>query len=471
MEMFDTIQASFSKISSHFQLFPRLKIIFDLVLFTVDVATDFVNGAELIKNNHLFWGSLMMIFIILPMIMFLVYGYIYYVMYKQLRPFNMRLLILQTLLFLILWLPMAALMTPIYIVFVILACVRKLIWPEAESGNWGFAIIFKHFEIANESYPQFLVGLYILMEVGPKGIMQIIGICASLVSLAKGCAETHLYFSNADPTFNKTPVPQKFSPVIVAGIFFLIHNTFRSSLFAITFYFLGYYSFIPIILIATIISLQTGHLYFQTPLGQRHKLLLAHPLAVIAPCVLYSHLPSNQTLLKRSILTCSVLLLVPLVFIRLLPVVMSPASIVVIPGLTHFHFSSLTPPCASLPDHDTDSFCSSLYLSYETFSTYVFPVLCVLSLVCLLDAVLMQCNTKWTLYSLADQPWLTEGPGREEYFLKLEEKEERNKLKKEEKRKKKEAKRNKELQNSVISAIQEPELATDSNEVEYLNTI
>ena len=122
-------------------------------MFGTDVITDWVNGSNLIINGDVIWGGIMVSLPFLPMTIVLLYGAFVFLADKESRCCGLFLL-----LFL---LPLAALSTPIYMGFIVLAALVRLFVPQAEEdellGGW-LSPALRMLKGVGESCPQALLG-------------------------------------------------------------------------------------------------------------------------------------------------------------------------------------------------------------------------------------------------------------------------------------------------------------------------
>ena len=129
----------------------------EVTLFGTDVATDWVNGSNLIEDEHIIWGTVMCILplvpagITVPLIAF-----------KVRRWYSI-------VAFLILYIPLVAIVTPLYIGIVLFTGILKVWDPELSKkedllfGADGWDLIFyssvcRILEIVTESCPQSILG-------------------------------------------------------------------------------------------------------------------------------------------------------------------------------------------------------------------------------------------------------------------------------------------------------------------------
>ena len=132
----------------------------EVTLFGTDVATDWVNGSNLIEDEHIIWGTVMCILPLVPSAI--------YVPVLAFGDFNVRRWY-SIVAFLILYIPLVAILTPLYIGFVLLTGILKVWDPELskkedvlfgkDGGNLIFySSLFRITEIVTESCPQSILG-------------------------------------------------------------------------------------------------------------------------------------------------------------------------------------------------------------------------------------------------------------------------------------------------------------------------
>merc|ERR1719341_8059 len=88
----------------------------------MDVITDWVNGRNLIINGDIIWGGIMVSLPFLPMTIVLLYAVFIRIADKEYRC--------GALLLLLFLLPAAALFTPVYMVFILLVGLGRLVKPQ-----------------------------------------------------------------------------------------------------------------------------------------------------------------------------------------------------------------------------------------------------------------------------------------------------------------------------------------------------
>ena len=133
----------------------------DIGLFGMDVVTDWVNGSNMIKRGDVIWGGLMVSLPFLPMTIALLW-----VAFLGLTEKNWC----GALLLLLFLLPAAALFTPVYMVFILLVGLGRLVKPQIGDDDKllggllpGKAVKesaprLRMFEVVGESYPQAILG-------------------------------------------------------------------------------------------------------------------------------------------------------------------------------------------------------------------------------------------------------------------------------------------------------------------------
>ena len=136
--------------------------IVDISLFGTDVFTDYWNGGNLIASGDVIWGGIMVSLTFLPMTIYLLFLAFFFLSNKEHRWFGVLLLLLLPLL--------AAIATPAYWIFIIVAGFVKLYKPVVKDedkllGGWlsgeivnFFAPFLRMLELVGESYPQALLG-------------------------------------------------------------------------------------------------------------------------------------------------------------------------------------------------------------------------------------------------------------------------------------------------------------------------
>ena len=136
----------------------------EVALFGTDVATDWVNGSNLIEDEHIIWGTVMCILPLVPS--GITVPWFAFSAFELRRWYSI-------VAFLILYIPLVAIATPLYIGFVLLTGILKVWDPELskkEDVLFGldgkrliaFSSLFRITEIVTESCPQSMLGESIL---------------------------------------------------------------------------------------------------------------------------------------------------------------------------------------------------------------------------------------------------------------------------------------------------------------------
>ena len=173
--------------------------------------------------------------------------------------------------------------------------------------------------------------------------MQIGGILASLISVAKTCCESHLKQLDDDNKDSNLATTMK------ALLFFAPHTLWRTTATAFVVAFLKFYSLIPLAVHLLVCSGIT------TTLHKRHSIIEklensfgSFALSLFTPSVGDAKHNSciGQSLLKATMLTSSLILLPCLILIRLLPS-LPPDTVLCTLGLSHLDLGSPIPPCST----------------------------------------------------------------------------------------------------------------------------
>ena len=168
--------------------------------------------------------------------------------------------------------------------------------------------------------------------------MQIGGIVASLVSVAKTCAADHLTKIDAD---KKEP---DFSTTIKSLFFFGPHVLWRTTATAFVATFLKFYALIPL---AVHVLVCIGITFF---LHTRHENQLEGSLGGFILSLLTptssGNMSFHQSQLKATMLTSSLILLPCLLFIHYLPL-LPPETVLCTLGLSHLDLGQPVPQCSS----------------------------------------------------------------------------------------------------------------------------
>jgi len=438
----------------------RLRILtFDIGLFGTDVFTDLWNGGNLIASGYVIWGGIMISLPFLPMTILLLFLAFFFLSNKEHRWFGVLLLLL---------LPLAtAIATPTYWIFIIVTGFAKLYKPAIKNedkllGGWLsgdtvniFAPLLRMLELVGESYPQALLGLFIQIvlktrESVMERTIQYVGIGASIISIIKGCSEWWVR-TIADPG-KKEP---KLKEWLQVSLYFLPHVLFRLLALSFVFAFLGYYSIIVLAIIALAgLCLALPEVFKLKWIGDVDeetgiKALLSLVLSLLASIPVVSSWRSNRVIMKRTITSTTICLLVTLLLIRTGPLLVEEDLLLHTNGLCHLNFLNSTDiysECANtqctnnitettvtctgsvnvtgnmecfsrlnstpidIKGHECKCTCKRMFLTFETFSKFIFPALVILGLYCLLDGGLNHCrdreeNRTWcpTAYRLAER--------------------------------------------------------------------
>ena len=131
----------------------------EIALFGTDVATDWINGYNLITEEHIIWGTVMCVLPLAPVGLVGPVAAFASLEYKC-GKFCTILIIL------LLYIPAVAIATPCYLGFVLLSGVMKLCYPNLSKGNDDFlgwisiAALMRITEIVTESCPQSMLGKF-----------------------------------------------------------------------------------------------------------------------------------------------------------------------------------------------------------------------------------------------------------------------------------------------------------------------
>jgi len=436
----------------------RLRVLtFDISLFGTDVFTDYWNGGNLIAGGDVIWGGIMVSLTFLPMTIALLYFAFLNLSDKEDRWFGVLLLLL---------LPLAVVITtPTYMIFIIVAGFAKLYKPVIEDedkllGGWLSgetvniaALYFRMLELVGESYPQALLGLFIQIVLKTRESLmertiQYVGIGASIISITKGCSD-HWVRMSAEKNLREPALLEW----LQASVYFLPHVLFRLFALSFVFAFLGYYSIIVLAIIALaglcLALPEVLNLKWDSDEDDGASALLSLVLSLLAPISLGSSARSDRLIMKRTITSTTLCLLVTLLLIRTGPLLVEEDLLLHTNGLCHLNFLNSTDvysECAvtqctnnitettftcigsvnvtenmeclsrlnstpiDIKGHECKCTCKRMFLTFETFSKFIFPALVILGLYCLLDGGLNHCkdreeNRTWcpTAYRMAER--------------------------------------------------------------------
>ena len=169
-------------------------------------------------------------------------------------------------------------------------------------------------------------------------LMQIGGILASLLSVAKTCCENHLKTLDED---KKDP---NFTTTMKALLFFAPHVLWRTTATAFVAAFLKFYSLVPLAVHLLVCSGITCFLH-KSHDNDLDDSFYSFTLSLFTPSVKGPKFKFDQSLLKATMLTSSLILLPCLIFIRLLPS-LSPETVLCTLGLSHLDLGSEIPACS-----------------------------------------------------------------------------------------------------------------------------
>ena len=164
--------------------------------------------------------------------------------------------------------------------------------------------------------------LYVILTTGlsksfTKAFFQVGGIIASFASVSKFCAEWHIF--TGYNIYEEDPIPPEFSSTLKAMLFFAPHVIFRTGSSAFVAAYLKLYALIPLaVFLITSISIFCL-VYKKYSWKARIYGLLYLPLSIFTPTVFGPYQKSDRRLLKATMLSSTVILLLCLILIRLLP--------------------------------------------------------------------------------------------------------------------------------------------------------
>ena len=183
--------------------------------------------------------------------------------------------------------------------------------------------------------PNLPPGIYIQLMIGPTGdskaqIIQYVGIIASILSVTKGCSDW--WIKNRSEDVKDAPIFK----TLKASLFFLPHVLFRTSAFAFSAAFLGYFSLAPITLAPFVVGCCCCLCCVENEGGMNTFLV-----TIFLPIAAVSGSSGHRALMKRAIIAFTTVLLMTLTFIRQLPVMIQPDILVSTYGLRHLNFRIL----------------------------------------------------------------------------------------------------------------------------------
>jgi len=393
--------------SSSGLLLPWLKssvkiFIFDLGLFLYDVFSDIYNGKTFIDDGHPIWGAVILGVIFIPITLF----YVSFAIEKYRKEDSSQRKKLLILLFApILAAPAIPIMTVAYIVYVAYFFARKCFQPgyndDVDDGaNISWAGWLKLFEAVGEANLQAVLVTYVTLVTGLSSsstfsqFMQIGGILASFFSVAKTCCEHHLKWLDED---KKDP---NFTTTMKGLLFFAPHVLWRTTATAFVVAFLKFYSLVPLVVHILICSGIT--IFLHKSYGRQLEFSFASfALSLFTPSVFWAaNHKFDQSLLKATMLTSSLILLPSLIFIRLLPS-LPPDTVLCTLGLSHLDLGSTIPscsPCFNATAVSTGAPCV-MVTSMDDFSNYFFIPFIILGIWCLFEEATFLCKRckRWPL--------------------------------------------------------------------------
>jgi len=242
-------------------------------------------------------------------------------------------------------------------------------------------------------------GIYIQIILGPsktKSVLQYLGIATSLISISKGVSDWWVRSSKSLDPEPGAPEPT-FLETLKAALFFTPHLIFRTVGMTMCAGFLGYYVICPTTIIVIVVLCNYLALYKKTKYDymiSKDELIFTFLLTIPAPISFRSSDSTQRTLMKRTITFITIALLATLTIIRVAPLVVHPETLVATYGLGHLNF---LPPSAesynSCALKDSTAPCT-MFLTFDTFANYWYPVLMAFGVFCLIDAISTQCKDK-----------------------------------------------------------------------------
>ena len=192
--------------------------------------------------------------------------------------------------------------------------------------------------------------LYVILTTGlsksfTKAFFQVGGIIASFASVSKFCAEWHIFTGyNWE---SEHPIPPEFSSTLKAMLFFAPHVIFRTGSSAFVAAYLKLYALIPLaVFLITSISISClVHKKFDWEIRIRRFLFL--PLSIFTPTVIRPDYKSFRRVLKATMLSSTVILLLCLILIRLLPFLTEETLFCTL-GLSHINLDTAGIPHINL---------------------------------------------------------------------------------------------------------------------------
>ena len=187
-----------------------------------------------------------------------------------------------------------------------------------------------------------------------SSFVQVGGVLASILSVAKVCAEWHLYtgfnYHITDIISEDRQVPPEIIPTLKAVLFFFLpHVLFRTTSTAVVLAFFKIYSLVPILLFLLLSGGIHGFLfkrYKSDPASNLVNFLLTLTFNLTAACNA-PFIKFNRRLLKATMLASTLTLLPCLLLILLLPHLLSPSTLLCTWGLDHINLpTNVIPSCS-----------------------------------------------------------------------------------------------------------------------------
>ena len=185
--------------------------------------------------------------------------------------------------------------------------------------------------------------LYVILTTGlskssTKAFFQVGGIIASFASVSKFCAEWHI-FTGYNYGRKGEAIPPEFSSTLKAMLFFAPHVIFRTGSSAFVAAYLKLYALIPLA-VFLITSISISYLvYKEYSWEYRFGRLFFLPLSIFTPTVFEPYKKSFRRLLKATMLSSTVILLLCLILIRLLPFLTEETLFCTL-GLSHINLAT-----------------------------------------------------------------------------------------------------------------------------------
>ena len=185
--------------------------------------------------------------------------------------------------------------------------------------------------------------LYVILTTGlsksfTKAFFQVGGIITSFASVSKFCAEWHI-FTGYNYDRSEKPIPTEFSSTLKAMLFFAPHMIFRTGSSAFVLAYLKLYALIPLaVFLITSISINCL-VYKEYNSEELPESLLFLPLSIFTPTVRNPDHKPQRRVLKATMLSSTVILLLCLILIRLLPFLTEETLFCTL-GLSHINLAT-----------------------------------------------------------------------------------------------------------------------------------